>query len=103
MTVVDIIITVLIALYAMIGGAFLNAAITAPENCLRVLQAARSGWHYFVFQAGYLAIAAYSLVYCLGWVSDREPGAIAYAFTASHMMLEPLLIACGYVARSAHR
>lgn len=26
-----------IAVYAMIGGAFINAAITAPENCLRVL------------------------------------------------------------------
>lgn len=38
MTWTDFIGAGVIAFYAMIGSAFINAAITAPENCLRVIE-----------------------------------------------------------------
>jgi hypothetical protein len=47
---------VLIALYAMIGGVFLSAAITAPDNCQKLLRAGRQT----ISQSLYYGIA------CLG-------------------------------------
>lgn len=37
MSLLDILITMAIAAYAMLGGALLNAAITAPENYLKLM------------------------------------------------------------------
>ena len=37
MSFLELIAAILIAFYAMVGGAFLNASITAPENTLRLL------------------------------------------------------------------
>lgn len=33
----EFVVLTVVALYAMVGGAFINAAITAPARCLRVL------------------------------------------------------------------
>ncbi|WP_160144590.1 hypothetical protein [Pseudogemmobacter humi] len=57
MSILEIIATVLIASYAMAGGAFLNAAITSPENCKKILDIAlkpgpMSGYHKLCLMAG---------------------------------------------------
>ncbi|OWJ81384.1 hypothetical protein [Haematobacter missouriensis] len=39
MNILEITTAAVIGLYAMVGGAFLSASITAPENCLKVISA----------------------------------------------------------------
>ncbi|WP_148043721.1 hypothetical protein [Paracoccus methylarcula] len=61
MTATDIMITFMIALYAMIGGAFLNAAITAPDNCHRVLSEILGPIRKYLLWVGVFASVAYPL------------------------------------------
>ncbi|WP_306150616.1 hypothetical protein [Roseovarius sp. MMSF_3281] len=56
MAFIDIFVAVLIAAYAMIGGAFLSAALTAPKNTLKILAAMSQ--HLFEFLIFGLALVA---------------------------------------------
>ncbi|WP_323008502.1 hypothetical protein [Paracoccus sp. (in: a-proteobacteria)] len=56
----------LIAVYAMIGGAFINAAITSPKNCLRVLSSMWGEIYMSLLLTGMLFLVAGIVMAALG-------------------------------------
>lgn len=101
MTIIDIAVAVLIALYAMIGGAFLNAAITAPRNCDAVLAAIYPRLRKILFWSGIFASIAYPLAGLWG-LAPLTGGTFSLPgvwIALANIALMLLLRACWYVAR----
>ena len=100
MTIVDIAVTILIALYAMIGGAFLNAAITAPANCKKLLDAIWNPVRNTLFWTGILASIAYPLGEIAG-VAPQTDGLFELPgvwVALAHIALAVLLRGCHFAS-----
>lgn len=64
MNLLEFVAAVAIALYAMTGGAFINAAITAPENLRKLLIAGRqSVFEFMVYGMAFLVVGMGATVF----------------------------------------
>jgi len=93
MVLLEILSAALIALYAMIGGAFINAAITSPENMRKLLV---SGWQtvfqFLIFGAIFvLAAIAFGL---LAWPRSDPAMHLLMWLAVAHLALYGVFRGC---------
>lgn len=99
MTATDMILAIIIALYAMFGGALISASITSPENCRRVLKLFTPNFHERVAQ---ISVAVIILGFVLiALTGTQYPNGLFYNpalwFAGIHLAFFGLLVACSRI------
>ncbi|WP_145693789.1 hypothetical protein [Gemmobacter caeni] len=97
MTLTEFIVVLAIALYAMVGGAFINAAITTPVRCLQVLN-----WMWPEVISTFLLTGAGFIAAGAGMAAmNFEIGIGIFAVGSAHLSLFILFLYARRIARAA--
>lgn len=103
MSLIEIAVAFGIAVYAMIGGAMINAAITAPKNCLAILNAIPANTVKWLLLAG-VSISVFFPLLGLAGVIPQEYGATpSMVFSFAQIGMSLVLRLCGILAKIALR
>lgn len=98
---IEIAVAVGVAVYAMIGGAMINAAITAPKNCLAILNAIPANMSRWLLMIGIGLSIIFPILGLVG-VMPQEYGATpSVVFSLAQIGMALVLRLCDILAKIA--